>query len=272
MTPRQPSRQRRFGEATLFVAAWMALGWTMHLDANAYLLVGVPLTFVFQRWVARRPLASLWVRDVRKFRLDWRGLLLAIAFGIVPVLFLVQAAHAGRWTAVAWAAACAVGAILVAFAGRQARRSIIRPLLACLATAGFVGIVIMLAPMAIGTATARVSPAFVGQRLLLFLPACFVVEEVTFRGALDTHVHTVDGGRGLASAAGVSALWGLWHLPMAAPSVGLLGRAALLLLVHLAIGVPLSLGWRRSGNLLVPALSHAVIDAVRDGVLLAVRR
>ena len=38
---------------------------------------------------------------------------------------------------------------------------------------------------------------------------------------------------------------------------------------HLAhpIGVPLSLAWRRTANLAGPALAHAVIDAVRNGVL-----
>ena len=39
-----------------------------------------------------------------------------------------------------------------------------------------------------------------------------------------------------------------------------------LLLVHVTIGVPLSLAWRRSGNLTPSAVSHAVIDAVRDGL------
>jgi membrane protease YdiL (CAAX protease family) len=34
-----------------------------------------------------------------------------------------------------------------------------------------------------------------------------------------------------------------------------------------AIGIPLSLAWRRSGNLAGPAFAHATIDAVRNGVL-----
>jgi membrane protease YdiL (CAAX protease family) len=30
------------------------------------------------------------------------------------------------------------------------------------------------------------------------------------------------------------------------------------------VGIPLSLFWRRSGNLFVPAAVHALIDAVRN--------
>ena len=42
----------------------------------------------------------------------------------------------------------------------------------------------------------------------------FVLEEVAFRGALDAHVHHEGEGRGWQSALFVSALWGLWHLPI----------------------------------------------------------
>jgi len=66
----------------------------------------------------------------------------------------------------------------------------------------------------------------------------------------------------------VSCLWGLWHLPiMPKLNVGLLGTVAALMFVHGLIGVPLSLYWRRSGNLGVPSLAHAWIDAVRDALL-----
>jgi ABC-type transport system involved in multi-copper enzyme maturation permease subunit len=47
----------------------------------------------------------------------------------------------------------------------------------------------------------------------------------------------------------------------------LLGSVLLLPLVHGIIGIPLSLCWRRSGLLFVPALVHAFIDAVRNGLI-----
>jgi membrane protease YdiL (CAAX protease family) len=69
-----------------------------------------------------------------------------------------------------------------------------------------------------------------------------------------------------ASAFFVSALWGLWHVPLAIGQkplplfvVGLIG-------VHCAVGVPLSLCWRRSGNLFVTCATHALIDAVRNAL------
>jgi membrane protease YdiL (CAAX protease family) len=37
--------------------------------------------------------------------------------------------------------------------------------------------------------------------------------------------------------------------------------------IHVIIGVPLSLYWRRSGNLAVPTTAHAFIDAVRNMLL-----
>jgi membrane protease YdiL (CAAX protease family) len=42
--------------------------------------------------------------------------------------------------------------------------------------------------------------------------------------------------------------------------VGLLG-------VHCAVGVPLSFCWRRSGNLFVTGATHALVDAVRNALV-----
>jgi len=100
----------------------------------------------------------------------------------------------------------------------------------------------------------------------IYFPATFVIEEVAFRGALDSHVHYSGEGRGWQTAMFVSVLWALWHLPV---TDGMPFPLLVLTLVvwHCAIGVPLSLAWRRSGNLAGPAFAHAAIDAVRNGVL-----
>jgi membrane protease YdiL (CAAX protease family) len=104
--------------------------------------------------------------------------------------------------------------------------------------------------------------------MLLYVPLVFVQEEVTFRGAFDSHVQHPGDGRGGLTAVVVSALWGLWHIPL------LLGQKPLLLLVpgllavHIVIGLPLSIAWRRSGNLFVPGVTHALVDAVRNALLL----
>src|SRR5205814_1740534 len=59
-----------------------------------------------------------------------------------------------------------------------------------------------------------------GFSLLQYVPVVFVIEEVFFRGALDSYVHRVGEGTGWGSAVFVSALWGLWHLPLSFPVVG----------------------------------------------------
>lgn len=108
----------------------------------------------------------------------------------------------------------------------------------------------------------------VGLRsLLLYLAVVFVLEEVTFRGALDAHAHHPGEGRGLLSAVVVSVLWGLWHLPLADPAGPLWMTSLQLVAVHGVIGVLLSYAWRRTGSLAAPGLAHAVIDGVRNGLL-----
>jgi membrane protease YdiL (CAAX protease family) len=68
----------------------------------------------------------------------------------------------------------------------------------------------------------------------------------------------------------VSALWGLWHLPVASVAFGfpLPVLVAELVVLHVALGVPLSFAWRRTRNLAAPALAHAVTDAVRNATML----
>jgi hypothetical protein len=41
----------------LFVAVYVSLGFTLRLDANAYLLLGIPLTIFFQYFIGRFPIA-----------------------------------------------------------------------------------------------------------------------------------------------------------------------------------------------------------------------
>jgi Type II CAAX prenyl endopeptidase Rce1-like len=260
------------------VVGWMVLGRVFRLGANAYLLLGIPFTVVFQLAVARRPLSALWVRDAGRFRLDRAGLALAAVLMIFPARFFVRQAGAGHVMAAVWSVACLGGALCAAFALRQGSASILRPLLGCLATAGALGIAFFVAAFRFGQGAGRLFSlsshalpllALVGSRFLLFFPACFAVEEVTFRGAIDTHVHHPGEGRGLGTAVLVGALWGLWHLPISSSPAPWPAKVVLLTLIHASIGVPLSLFWRRSGNLVVPAASHALIDAVRDALTLA---
>jgi membrane protease YdiL (CAAX protease family) len=61
----------------------------------------------------------------------------------------------------------------------------------------------------------------------------------------------------------------VWHLPTLGETKvsSLIVLAVFLPLLHLFDGMFLSFGWRRSGNLAVPAAVHALIDAVRNALL-----
>src|SRR5262249_11223195 len=81
-----------------FVGVWTALGLALHLDANQYLLLGVPLTVAFQLWVARRPLHELWVRPAVA---GWRGgggaIAVAVVLGLVALVNFGGAVVFKQW-------------------------------------------------------------------------------------------------------------------------------------------------------------------------------
>jgi membrane protease YdiL (CAAX protease family) len=245
----------------------MTLGWLAAAGANAYLLLGVPLTAAFQRWVGGRPLHTLWVREAPRFHLGRAGVALAVALAVAPAYALVRALGAERPdpVVVGWLVCAVAGAVAGGFAFREFRPATLRALLDCLATAGMIGAALMAAAWLARGAGAAPGVRVGVESLLLYLPVGFVLEEVFFRGAIDAYVHRPGEGRGWMSAAFVSILWALWHLPVV-PRPGAAAVAGLLV-VHTAVGVPLSVYWRRSGNLAVPAAAHAFIDAVRNALL-----
>jgi membrane protease YdiL (CAAX protease family) len=147
---------------------------------------------------------------------------------------------------------------------RAAIRATIR---ATLASAAILVTIVVASRLARGGFTGDVGGAvmtgIVG--MATYLPAVFVVEEVLFRGAIDTYLHGAGREPDRASALYGSALWGLWHLPVASIGLGVLA-IPYLLAVHCAIGYPLVMAWRRTGNLAVPGIAHALTDALRNAV------
>ena len=195
----------------------MAAGWIFHLDVNAYLLLGVPLVVLFQLFVARRPLRNLWVRDATTFRLGLIGVVLAALLILTPGydLFFV-ALPKKSWVVTAWFLCAMAGAVFAAFALSRQR-----------ASAALRGLPSFVAQLLIGiaiTATIAITQhhsigfplpklAFLVKQFLLYFTVCFAVEEVVFRGALDSHVYQPrsDGqasGSPWLSAIFVSALLG----------------------------------------------------------------
>jgi membrane protease YdiL (CAAX protease family) len=162
-----------------------------------------------------------------------------------------------------------VGAVGAAYALLHFRREYLHLLAWCLGITFALDVVQW--SVFIGSGLIEVSPVGPARRvavgvlsLLQYMAVMFVIEEVTFR-MLDSHLHDVDKQRGVLSAVFISAAWGLWHLPI---SEELTWEAVgILLYVHVPYGVCLSLFWRKTGNLVVPGLCHALGDAIRNALM-----
>lgn len=264
-----PAR-RRYVEAIAFVAVWMAAGFLLQLSSDAYLLLGIPLTAAFQLLLRRRPLRELVAPVSSRVTRDGRTVTLAVALAALPAAYAVSAARDHDWVVVGWYVAAVVGAACAACALRagsvaQALRTAALPIAVGATGMALVYSAIHVVEGAPLDATGAV--AAVVKYTALYFPACFLLEEVSFRGALDAHVHEEGAGRGWRSAVLVSALWGLWHLPVS-HALPLVPQALELVVVHVLLGVPLSMAWRRSRNLAGPSLAHSVNDAVRNGFML----
>ena len=267
------ARSRRVVEGVGFVAVWVGLGCLLPVTTEAYLLMGVPLTIAFQLLVRRRPLGELVVRDsrgqARASRPSRRDLAVTALLVLAPLAWGLEAAARGDPWVIGWYVSAVVGAAIAAYALRATTvRAMLRS--AAVPTAvGDIGNLLVLGGFQ-WASDASIDPgAFLISVLkwtAIYFPATFVIEEVAFRGALDAHLHHPGERRGWASAVLVSVLWGLWHLPVAD---GMPFPFLLLSLVvwHCLVGVPLSLAWRRSGNLSGPAFAHSTMDAVRNGLI-----
>lgn len=264
------SRRRRIIEAVAFVAVWVSAGYLLPISSNGYLLLGIPLTIAFQMLVRRRPLRELFAPDTTRFALSKQGAAMATVLAVVPGYYATQALSAGDATLLGWYLAAMAGAVAAAFSLRASSvlatlRSAALPI-----AVGASGMAAVFGIVHIATGTplpAMAALAALAKYTALYFPATFLLEEVAFRGALDAHVHHDGEGRGWQSAVFVSALWGLWHLPVSS-AFPLPLLVVELVVVHVAIGVPLSFAWRRTRNLAGPALAHAVIDAVRNATML----
>lgn len=262
-----------FLHVAAFVAAWMCCGWLFHLSAETYLVIGLPLVVLFQTIVRRQPVRALWIRDSDRFRLRPVGILVAVALMAIPAGGLFVSVSRGNWAQSAFFAAACVGAIGAGFAFQHVRLA-----LSSLALRPFtVATVLGLLSMAIGAVWESRSPWVPVSKLpslllnfSIYVPVCFALEEVVFRGALDTHVWQPDGTRvqSWISALFVSCLWGFWHLPILPDQtpLSLLAAAPVVILVHALDGAFIAFSWRANGSLLLPVIYHSLIDAYRDTI------
>jgi hypothetical protein len=274
------SRPLRFLIVGLMVVIWWTLGFLLHLTTPAFLLLGVPLLVVFQLGIHRQPLRTLWVRSGPPLRLDGWFVLLWVLFLLFPVYTAIREVMNLQLTNAAELSMAIVGAFGFAYALRAMRAKTWGQLGLCLLTVGIIGLLpqflSLLLPHLVhiksGHALTTPHPTFlqgleIATQWFLIAPVGFAVEEVFFRGALDTYLHRGEEGTGWLSAIFVSALWGLWHLSTQAPTSGnLLLTVVELLAAQILVGVPLSLWWRKSGNLVVNNTAHALLEGVRNGL------
>ncbi len=258
---------RRTGRSLVviaFVGTWMSVGWWFKLDINRYLLVGVPLTVLFQ--LRRQPIRALWVSDAPPLQIGPIRLVLTAAVAALPAYGLYRWIRPWHGEMIYLLVLGVLGAPAAGYGLRHLRyRAVVAAGLVLIATI-WVTIPVLIMLHAFGKerlAMLNGATAYTALKWgLIYFPLCFIVEEVTFRGALDSYLWK-RGEWGVCSAFGLSFLWGLWHLPIqqATPHFS---TAVWLGVVHTAIGVPLAMSWRFGGNLAVPAAVHALLDGLRN--------
>jgi membrane protease YdiL (CAAX protease family) len=261
-------RMARAVVATLVIGGYVALGFAFRLGAEAYLLLGIPITIGFQVLVVRRPLRSLWLRQAPPMTFTPRSMVAIVVLAIAPAIVALGGLRDGDPALVGYGLAAIVGAVGAVYALRAMDRDAVRSTIRTTLITGAVLVGIMVAYRLAtggfnGYLVAAVTTAVIS--LATYLPVVFVMEEVLFRGLLDPYLHGSKPEPDRASALYGSALWGLWHLPVAFLALGAL-TIPYLVIVHTTMGYFLVTAWRRTGNLAVPGVSHAVIDALRNAV------
>jgi membrane protease YdiL (CAAX protease family) len=261
-------RIARAAIATLVIGGYMALGFAFRLSAEGYLLLGIPITIGFQVLVVRRPLRTLWLRSSPPMTVTSRSILAVALVAIAPAVVVVGGVRGSNPVLVAYGLAAMVGAIGAVYAGRAMDRdAVLTTIRTTLITAAILVGIMVAYRIASGGFHGSLAAALVTALVSVatYVPVVFVMEEVLFRGALDTYLHGSTPGTDRATALYGSALWGLWHLPVAFISLGLL-TIPYLVVVHTALGFFLVTSWRRTGNLAAPGIAHAVSDALRNAV------
>ena len=148
-------RLRPYLQITGFVVAWMCIGWLFRLPPVEYLILGVPLTIVFQLFVRGQPLVNLWIRDSSRIYLGPVGLTAAIGFAFAPAQALYLALAEGAWVRATYFLVASVGSLGVGFALQHIRRCLSLHALGLFGIATVLGLFVM----AGGALINSVSPA-----------------------------------------------------------------------------------------------------------------
>jgi membrane protease YdiL (CAAX protease family) len=261
-------RLARAAVATLAIGGYMAIGVTFGLSAEAYLLLGIPITVAFQGLVVRRPLRALWLRTAPPMVFTPRLIVAVVAVAIAPATITVRGVQHGDPVLATYGLAAMFGAVGAIYAIRAMDRDAARATVRASLVNGAILVVVMVGfRLATGGFDGDVGGAVATAAFSVatYLPVVFVMEEILFRGLLDPYLHGSTLGPDRATAVFGSALWGLWHLPVMSVDLGLL-TIPYLVAIHATLGYVLVTAWRRTGNLGAPGIAHAVADALRNAV------
>jgi membrane protease YdiL (CAAX protease family) len=259
-------RVARAALVSLVIGGYIALGYAFDLGAEAYLLLGIPITIAFQVLVVRRPLRALWLREAPPMSFTPRTVVATIVLAIAPAIVAAGGVREGDLALVGWGLAGMAGAVGAVYALRAMDWPAVRVTIRATVITSAVLLGVMVAyRVASGGFHGNVTAALttIGVSLATYLPVVFVIEEVLFRGLIDPYLHGSTPGPDRATALYGSALWGIWHLPVVSVALGVL-TIPYLVVVHTILGVFLVIAWRRTGNLAAPGIAHAVSDALRN--------
>ena len=256
----------RYALTILFMVVYVSLGFLLRLEAISYLLLGIPLTLVFQLFIVRQPLHKLWLRDGERFHLNKLGWTITLCFIAFPIYKAIELATQDKLTllSLGYYSAAILGAFGAGYCYSNFTKKTAKDFLLCFLIIAVLRMSWHFFPYIFGNH--EFNPDYIRgiESLLTYIPVAFVVEEVVFRGMLDTYINQSKKQNSFWSAIFISCIWGLWHLPLSL-DINPLWIVVLPLRASLW-GICLSIFWRKTGNLAVPGFSHAFVDAIRDSL------
>lgn len=256
----------RYIQVILFTVVYITLGFLLRLKAQSYLLLGIPLTLIFQLFIVRQPLHKLWLREGEKFHLNKSGWIITICFIAFPIYKTIELATEHKLSLVhlGYYSAAILGAFGAGYCYSNFTKKTAKDFLLCFGIIAVVRMSWYFFPVLFGDQ--EFNPDYIQgiRSLLTYIPVAFIVEEVVFRGMLDTYIHPSKKTNALWPAIFISCMWGFWHLPLS-PGIDIGWIIALPVRASVS-GVFLSIFWRRTGNLAVPGFAHAFTDAFRDSL------
>lgn len=103
---------------TLVIGGYVAVGLAFRLSAEAYLLVGIPITVAFQVLVVRQPLPALWLRGTPPMTFTPRSIMAVILVAVAPAAIVIRGVRDGDPVLATYGLAAIAGAVEAVYAER----------------------------------------------------------------------------------------------------------------------------------------------------------